>query len=75
MIPLAQRIRQARAHGMRSGATEALRQLGVRLAALTTDEERRKVGLTQGGATQQQVCTGNPRKEYPGIDIQCIRKC
>ena len=46
MIPLAQRIRQARAHGMRSGATEALRQLGVRLAALTTDEERRKVGLT-----------------------------
>ena len=46
MIPLAQRIRQARAHGMRAGATEALRQLGVRLAALTTDEERRKVGLT-----------------------------
>ncbi len=47
MIPVAQRIRQARAHGMRAGATEELRQLGVRFAALTTDEEQRKVGLRQ----------------------------
>ena len=36
MVPLAQRIRQAWAHGTRAGATEALRQLGVRLAALST---------------------------------------
>ena len=41
-----QRLAQARAHGMREGAKEALRQVQQRFAPLTTDEERRRWGLT-----------------------------
>ena len=46
ILHVPQRVRQARAHGVREGAEEAVRQLRQRLAALSTDVESRKAGLT-----------------------------
>ena len=46
ILHVPQRVRQARAHGVREGAEEAVRQVRQRLAALSTDVESRKAGLT-----------------------------